>query len=685
MKLSWIALVILMGAINGSAEEHDLGSLLDEVSEIATKTKLNIDYQPSVVSVLHAEKLKKIGIRDLHEALGLLPGIETSILHTGWKQVIVRGTYNPDTFVFDKYKLYIDGVDVGSDLYSTSYYYLDFPVELIDRIEVLRGAASTIYGPGAFSGAINVITKSSLDGSEDSGFGAIGSYGYTKGGFVKHYQAEGWKIGVDGYFQRNSKKLNAGTTFVAPGEQSYLRSDYDSLEGFNDFSVGMTAKNNNWTLIGRYKEEKTENFYGLNETLEPIEGGYQKNRSAIIELQNTQKIGKNIDLETKVGTNLYEFSFNTAIYNNYLGSGINFQMNPTYRQLDSYMELNLKGGNIDRHQWLIGTDIQRVNTLKNLFGTTIWKRDDGSRVYSDDLIYLDGKYGFLNGDHNQWVKSLYLQDIFSLSETWDISLNGRVDNYDLFDSMYSYRFGSVNRLNEHNSIKTVLSRSCRAPSYVESFQTAQEGLKQGNPNLEPEIMDIVEIAYIFKDTLNILRTNLFYSQFRQVIDSISSEPDSFEGDYSNHRRRNAKGIEFEMTHNFRNGLEVMGNFSYVQTQYFTPDYYTPVEYRSPEISEVLIKGYLILPVYEDLYLNSAWYYSGPKRGLKHESGAQTTHYGSTMLFDETIVYDIDTSSNITLSIKNLFNDKVVYPSYQAKHDGLIREGRNWLLTYEKHF
>jgi iron complex outermembrane receptor protein len=140
----YYALLSVFFISNTIIADDDFASLLNEATNIATKTKLNIDYQPSVVSVLHADKLKKIGITNLHEALGLLPGIETSILHTGWKQVIFRSAYNPDTFVFDKYKLYIDSVDVGSDLYSTSYYYLDFPVELIDRIEVLRGSASTI-------------------------------------------------------------------------------------------------------------------------------------------------------------------------------------------------------------------------------------------------------------------------------------------------------------------------------------------------------------------------------------------------------------------------------------------------------------------------------------------------------------------------------------------------------------
>jgi outer membrane receptor protein involved in Fe transport len=56
-----------------------------------------------------------------------------------------------------------------------------------------------------------------------------------------------------------------------------------------------------------------------------------------------------------------------------------------------------------------------------------------------------------------------------------------------------------------------------------------------------------------------------------------------------------------------------------------------------------------------------------------------------MIIDETIAYDIDDSSTVTMSVKNIFNESVIYPSYDGKHNGIQREGRNWLLTYEKRF
>ncbi len=675
-----ISLTISVNAKNLDSMD-DFESLLDEISEIATKTKLNIDYQPSVVSVLRAEKLKKIGIRNLHEAIGLLPGIETSILHTGWKQVIIRGSYNPDTYILDKYKLYIDGVDVGSDLYSTSYYYLDFPVELIDRIEVLRGSASTIYGPGAFNGAINVITKSSQINSQDSIFASVGSYEYYKGGFVKHLNLGEWKLAIDSYYQSNNKELDAGEKFKSTEEANYLRSEYTSLEDFDDFSMGLMARHDDFQFNARYKEEKSGNYYGLNEEIEPIPGGYVQNKSAIIELRDSYKLSNSVNLDAKVGFNFYSFTFDSTINNDYLETGYKLRLNPTYEQLNSYMDFNINGNSLDTHDWMFGVELQKIKTLKNEFGTTI--TDNG---FSSEIEYYDGEYGFLNGDNNQLIQSIYFQDIYSFNDSLDFSFNTRYDDYSLFQGMLSYRVGSVYRVNDNNILKAIYGRSYRAPSYIEAFQADQTGLKDGNPNLSSELIDTYEIAYTHKSANSVTRANIFYSDLKDVIDTISNQPAEFVGRYANQEDRNSRGAEVEFTYVFDNSLEFMANLSYVRTQYFSDDYANPIESQSPQISEVLSKGYLFYSINENFSLNTAWYYSGPKNGFHNKQLDEEYDIGSTMVVDETLVYNIDYSSKVSFSVKNLFNETILYPSYfDNQHDFIVREGRNWLFNYEKSF
>ena len=663
MRIYFILATFLFYFYSATAND-DFTSFMDEITEIATKTKLNIDYQPSVVSVLRADKLKRIGITNLHEALGLLPGIETSILHTGWKQVIIRGNYSPDSFAFDKYKLYIDGVDVGSDLYSTSYFYLDFPIELIDRIEVLRGSASTIYGPGALSGAINVITLSSKINYKDGMFATIGSYDYIKGGFVQHFNVSDWNIGVDAYYQRNNKTIYAGPSFVS--DPNYMRSDYDSLENFKDFSIGSVAQNEDFKFIVRYKSEVTDNFYGMDESLEPVKGGYQRNESTIVEIQHKYDINNDLSLETKVGINHYSFTFDTVLMKDIMS------INPTYKQLNSYLSVSLQGDNFKNNNWMIGVNVKKINTLENTLG-------------SNSAFEISDADKFLDGDHDQIIKSLYFQDIYALTDDFDISANIRLDDYSIFKEMFSYRFGSVYRIDDNNILKAIYGRSYRTPSYIEAFQAKISQFKDGNPNLEPEYMDTYELAYTYKNNNSILRTNIYYSSIKNVIDSVIHEPSTFVGDYMNHRQRDAKGLELEFTHQFENGSEFMANFSYVKTKYFTTEYYTPVEYQSPEISEILSKGYFLYPLMQELSFNTSWYYSGPKKGFDPDNTGNTQAFDSTILIDETIAYDIDNFSSVTFSLKNLFDETIKYPSFVQYHESITREGRNWLLTYSKQF
>lgn len=642
--------------------EDDFSSLLDEMTQIATKTKLNIDYQPSVVSVLRADKLKKIGINTLHEALGLLPGLETSILHVGWKQVIIRGKYSPDTYVFDKYKLYIDGVDIGSDLYSTSYYYLDFPVELIDRIEVLRGSASAVYGPGAFSGAINVITTASQSNGKNNAFLSLGSYSYIKSGFVQHYTMDNWNIGIDGYFQKSDKTIEAGEDFVV-NKSDYKRTDYNSLEGFDDISIGTNIKNENYTFISRYKSEKTENFYGLDETLDSVEGGYQYNESLTLELQNRTDIDKDLTLQTKIGMNHYEFSFDATLYDDF-----DYRLRPSYIQLNSYFDISLDGRNLQDNNWMLGINLKKIDTLKNDLG--------------NDYSFPSTKETFLKDDYDQIVKSVYFQDIYSFNDKIDISSNIRVDDYSIFGNMTSYRIGSVYGLDDKNILKAVYGRSYRAPSYIEAFQDEISYFKEGNANLLPEYIDTYELAYTHKNKSSVFRSNIYYSTISDVIDVIEHDPNISTSDYGNQKNdRESKGIELEYTYQFDNDIEIMTNFSYVQTEYFTTDYLNSVQYTSPEISEVLNKGYLLLPITGRLSFNTAWYYSGEKNGFTRTDGRVSEDLDSSLVIDETIVYDMETGSSIMFSLKNIFNESIKYPSYSHNNDYIEREGRNFLISY----
>ena len=139
------------------AQTDDFASLLESMSEIATKKSLNVDYLPSVVSVVDAQTFVDAGIVNVGEALAMLPGFQIQMSPTGYSMTTVRGLKNPNAYLSDKIKILVDGVVINNETSGSSNLYMDFPMKLVERIEVLRGPNSTIYGSGAFYGVINII------------------------------------------------------------------------------------------------------------------------------------------------------------------------------------------------------------------------------------------------------------------------------------------------------------------------------------------------------------------------------------------------------------------------------------------------------------------------------------------------------------------------------------------------
>ncbi len=111
--------------------------LIDKYTEIATKTKLNVDFVPGMVTVLRGEDLKVRGISNVWEALSLVPGMDISVNNMGLRDVLVRGIGN--TISSGNLKIQLNGISMNSALWGKAYPALDIPVEQIDRIEIIRG------------------------------------------------------------------------------------------------------------------------------------------------------------------------------------------------------------------------------------------------------------------------------------------------------------------------------------------------------------------------------------------------------------------------------------------------------------------------------------------------------------------------------------------------------------------
>ncbi len=150
-------------------ELEDLLSVVQQETQLATKTRMNSDYVPGIVTVLDGNDLEALGVTTAGEALGLIPGIIYQRDRNGVPNVIVRGLDFP--FNSGNIQIQINGIPlVRADAGFNSAALL-IPVEQIDRIEVIRGPGSVVYGDYAFMGLVNIITR----GEGTRAFGRVSS------------------------------------------------------------------------------------------------------------------------------------------------------------------------------------------------------------------------------------------------------------------------------------------------------------------------------------------------------------------------------------------------------------------------------------------------------------------------------------------------------------------------------
>ncbi|HVB04039.1 MAG TPA: TonB-dependent receptor [Chitinophagaceae bacterium] len=155
MKKVIIFLILILGVIQTYAQ--DTSRSLDEVVVTAEKTRVKQSLTGQVVAVITSRELRENEGKSLGQILNFQPGITISGAESapGTNQyVFTRGAADGYTMIL------LDGVVVYDASQITSHFDFNLiPVDMIDHIEIIRGAGSTLYGSGAVAGVINIITK----------------------------------------------------------------------------------------------------------------------------------------------------------------------------------------------------------------------------------------------------------------------------------------------------------------------------------------------------------------------------------------------------------------------------------------------------------------------------------------------------------------------------------------------
>jgi len=402
----------------------------------------------------------------------------------------------------------VDGVSINNSYRGSIYHYLDFPIEMVERIEVIRGAGSVLYGSGAISGVVNVITKSSNKDNENSVFVSGGEYDNYKGGAIVSTNIGELNFSLDAYYQKDDKMI-------------------DSIDRhLRDYSVGINISDENFAFLARIKKDDMGNAYGLFGVADKDKNNKNnKNNSYFTELSYKDDLSKNNKFNISVGYNRYEQYVDVQHPSIPL-------IKTDFEERSYYSEINIVSKSLKDNELLFGVRYEDANTLKS-------KWSAGPPYISDPSFSRD-------------ITSVYLNDKYSLSSDFDLSAGLRYDYYSDTGDAYSPTLGLVYRLNDRVRLKSLYSHSYRAPSWIELTS---------NSSLDAESSDSIEAGVVYKQNQNnTLRINFYASQIEDMITKNSL------GKYTQESKNKFYGSEFEYIYTPTNQLELNLFASYIDAR-----------------------------------------------------------------------------------------------------------------------
>ncbi|MCT7514483.1 TonB-dependent receptor domain-containing protein [Aliarcobacter cryaerophilus] len=446
---------------------------LDDVQVVTSATgfEQNIKDAPATISVITAEELEKKSYSDVTDALKNVPGVYVN--GGGTNQTIsIRG-------MGDSYTLYlIDGkpmndgrlLTTNGGISGANVSFLP-PLEAIERIEIIRGPASALYGSNAMGGVINIITKKHSDKVTAS----------VKTEYIKADKSN--KVNNDS--QNTSLYVNAPlvdkllSLQVTGGYQTIDESNLQKNSTESGESDPEYKKQNIGTKFVLTPDENNTITAGYSYTIQ--ERTHTPGLSMLPTANRTHtelaKDTYNLSHEAKYDKFLinsyiqYDKDKNSSIAGRTVGSGANAVTNPGGIEFET-TTLNSQGTYFfDTNSLSIGANYMKENL------------EDGT---TNQNAAMAGKITKM--DRYQWA--LFAEDTWSVTDALALTFSGRYDHNEQFGGEFSPKAYAVYSLTDNLNLKGGVIKGYKAPSLRNSapeyMLNSRGGALIPNPNLEPE-------------------------------------------------------------------------------------------------------------------------------------------------------------------------------------------------------
>lgn len=677
--------------------------LLNVKIKTAGKTAERIADIPASVVLITREDIETYGYTTLTEILQNIPGLYSiNDYMKGGANFGVRGFWSGvpnDNIIF-----LVNDVHQVNDVYSNyPFNNILVPVEAIERIEVIRGPMSVVYGSGAFYGAINIITRTQDDNEPVNIIsGSTGTLGTTKLFARAAGELENFKYsfnasiystdGIDKPLSEMVSDPSLLPLYYGVPEDSRTGGKMENDEKYFDFSGNFKA----FFLNLSHSEGMNEIYFNLPSL---SDGTYVKTNTTHVSFGFKKDCSDTFKIEGKFTySRVREWQPYDVLFENFFGFE-QFESDSYEIAVDSFF-----------------TPSSKIKITSGLFYRSVLNASNYYDLPAFGLPFYENTDIHIADDNNIVTQAVYTQVSYSPFESlrlvggirleqspeYDLELIQAVGNHTFRSESGTYardqievipRFAAIYYLNEDNIFKFLYGKAINRPSF---FQNSKNSLQPDDPELDPESIQTIELNYITSISTFL---NLNISIFRNSLDNLitrvvkyDEQTKEFQSWSANAGEMVTTGIELtinvEPFENFR--MELSGTFQ--DTEDKRADYENTDVAYSPELLGYLKASYRA----RHLSLAVTGYYVGsmhtywdetigdplvePLRGAR--IGDKVDGYfvlGANLRIEDVLINGL----YLNLRCSNVMDDEIRYPTFtnnQWANRGTIGAGRTFVLS-----
>lgn len=482
-----------------------LEELMNMTVTVASTEALSPRESPGIVNLITADEIARSGARDLIDVLRLIPGFEFGVDVQGVVGVGLRGNWGHE----GKILIQLDGQEMNERSFATTQLGHHFPLEQIERIEIIRGPGSAIYGGYAELGVINIITKKgqSLNGVSVSGtYGQMAeTLGRAEGNVMIGRSAGDVSFDAKLTVGQGNRSDRVYTDFYG---DSYDMEDNSELKNLH-INSGLSYKGLGIRLIYEdYQVQQRDlfdaampvpvdmHFKGLyTEVKYDIQFSDKVKLTPKFQYKSQQPWLTNSDVARELDEGDYGGVFSDKTVTQTLGDlALNVNFTPRINVIAGMQYYIDKGESVPGYEYDItgNTDIEFYNF------------------------------------------SAYGQGLFKLSFA-NITVGARYNSHEQFGSAFVPRLGLTKVMNKFHS-KLLISQAFRTPS-IQNIDP--------NPDIKPELTTVFELEAGYQLTSKMaLTANFFYIKIDDPIVYFYDGDTGAEG-YENYDETGTSGVEVE--------------------------------------------------------------------------------------------------------------------------------------------